>query len=46
MAWESHEEEAMDVVSKHMRVMRIEKKKGLSELYSRLIFPRQGQDYG
>ena len=45
MVWESCEEEAMNVVGKHMREMRIEKKKGLSELYSQLIFPRQGQGW-
>ena len=45
MAWESLEEEAMNVVSKHMREMRTEKKKELVELYSQLIFPRQGQDW-
>ena len=44
MAWESSEEEATNVVSKHMQEMRIEKKKELNELYSQLIFPRQGQD--
>ena len=45
MAWESLEEEAMNIVSKHMHEMRTEKKKELGELYSRLIFPRQGQDW-
>ena len=45
MAWESLEEEAMSIVSKYMREMRTEKKKELSELYSQLIFPRQGQDW-
>ena len=42
MAWESCEEEAMNIVNKHMREMRTEKKKELNELYSWLIFPRQG----
>ena len=42
MAWASKEEEAMDIIGKHMRVMRLEKKKELSEIYSKLIFPRQG----
>ena len=45
MAWEYCEEEAMNVVDKHMREMRIEKKKELSELYSRHLFPRQGQNW-
>ena len=45
MAWGSREEEAMDIISKHMHVMTTKKKKGLSELYSRLIFPRQGQGW-
>ena len=34
MAWETHEEEAMNIVSKHMCEMRIEKKKEINELYS------------
>ena len=45
MAWDSCEEEAMNVISKHMHEMRTEKKKELNELYSRLIFPRQGWDW-
>ena len=45
MAWEAHEEEAMNIVSKHMRKMRIEKKKEINELYSRHLFPRQGQNW-
>ena len=44
MAWASLEEEAMDIIGKHMRVMRLEKKREIDELYTRLIFPRQGQD--
>ena len=39
MAWASKEEEAMDIFGKHMGVMRLEKKKELSEIYSKLIFP-------
>ena len=35
----------MDVIGKHMQVMRLEKKRELSELYARLIFPRQGKDW-
>ena len=44
MAWETHEEEAMNIVSKYMRKMRIEKKKEINELYSQHLFPRQGQN--
>ena len=40
MAGASKEEEAMDIVGKHMGVMRLEKKKELSEIYSKLIFPQ------
>ena len=45
MAWASKEEEAMDIIGKHMGVMRLEKKKELSEIYAKLIFPRQGQNW-
>ena len=45
MAWTSLEEEAMDIVGKHMQVMRPKKNKELSEIYSKLIFPRQGLDW-
>ena len=45
MAWASKEEEAMDIIGKHMCVMRLEKKKELSEIYAKLIFPRQGQNW-
>ena len=45
MAWNSLEEEVMDVIGLHMREMKAEKKKELIELYSRLIFPKQGQDW-
>ena len=41
MAWASKEEEAMDIIGKHMGIMRLEKKKELSEIYSKLIFPQQ-----
>ena len=44
MAWETREEEAMNIVSKHMRKMRIEKKKEISELYSEPLFLMQGQN--
>ena len=42
MAWASKEEEAIDIIGKHMSVMRLEKKRELSEIYSKLIFPWQG----
>ena len=45
MAWASKEEEAMDIVGKHMRDLRLEKKKELSEIYSKLIFPQQGLNW-
>ena len=45
MAWASKEEEAMGIVGKHMGVMRLEKKRELSELYTWLIFLRHGQDW-
>ena len=45
MAWASKEEEAMDIIGKHMGVMRLEKKKELSEIYAKLIFPRQGLNW-
>ena len=32
MAWKSLEEEAMNIVGKHMQVMRLEKKRQLNEL--------------
>ena len=45
MAWASLEEEAMDIVGKHMYVMGLEKKRELCDIYSKLIFPRQGLDW-
>ena len=45
MAWASKEEEAMDIIGKHMGVMRLEKKKELSEIYAKLIFPQQGLNW-
>ena len=45
MAWASKEEEAMDIIGKHMGIMRLEKKKELNEIYAKLIFPRQGQNW-
>ena len=45
MAWKYLEEEAMNIIGKHMRVMKLEKKRELSEINTKLIFPRQGQDW-
>ena len=45
MAWNSLEEEVMDVIGLHMEEMRAKNKKELIELYSRFIFPKQGQDW-
>ena len=45
MAWASCKEEAMNIVGKYMGVMREKKKRELQELYSRLIFPCQGQGW-
>ena len=45
MAWVCKEEEAMDIIGKHMGVMRLEKKKELSEIYTKLIFPRHGLNW-
>ena len=45
MAWACKEEEAMDIIGKHMGIMRLEKKKELSEIYSKLIFLRHGQNW-
>ena len=38
MAYASKEEEAMDIIGKHMDVRKLEKKE-LSEIYVKLIFP-------
>ena len=35
----------MDILGKNMQSMRLEKKRKLSKLYSKLIFPRQGQNW-
>ena len=45
MAWASKEEEAMNLVRQHMGVMKVDKKRELSELYTRLIFPLQGNGW-
>ena len=44
MAWETREEEAMNIVKNYMHKIRIDKKKEMSELYSWHLFPRQGQN--
>ena len=43
--FKSVEEEAMDIIGKHMGIMRLEKKKDLSEIYAKLIFPCQGLNW-
>ena len=45
MSWETREEEVMNIFSKHMCEMRIEKKKEIIELYSWHLSPRQGQNW-
>ena len=45
MAWEPREEEAMNIVSKHMCEMRSEKKKEISKFLSWHLFPKQGQNW-
>ena len=45
MAWASKEDEVLDIVGKQMGVMSLEKKKELSESYSRHIFPQQGLNW-
>ena len=40
MAWTSKKEEAMYLVRLYLEVMKVDKKKELSELYSCLIFSR------
>ena len=40
MAWATKEEEALEVLVQHMRVMDEEKKEELSDLYTCLIFSR------
>ena len=46
MAWASKEEEVLYHLGQHMGVMPIEKKRELSDLYTRLIFPRQNHTWG
>ena len=45
MAWATKEEEAIEVVVQHMRVMNKDSKEELCDLYSRLIFPRQNHTW-
>ena len=45
MAWASKEDEVLDIVGKQMGVMSLEKKKKLSESYSKHIFPQQGLNW-
>ena len=40
MAWVSKEEEGLEIIVQHMRVMDEEKKEELNDLYTNLIFPR------
>ena len=35
----------MDIIGKHIRVMKLEKKRELSKIYSKLIFSCQGQNW-
>ena len=45
MAWATKEEEAIEFVVQHMKVMDEKKKLELSELYTKLIFPLQGNSW-
>ena len=45
MAWTSKEEEAMSIVCQYMGVMKEEKKRELSEIYSQLIFPKKENEW-
>ena len=45
MAWASKEDKVLDIVGQQMRVMSLEKKKELSESYSKNIFPQQGLNW-
>ena len=44
MAWKSTEEQALNLIGQHMRVMKDENKEELSGLYSWLIFPERRQE--
>lgn len=45
MAWASKEEEALHHIGQHMGVMEVEKRRELSNLYTRLIFPQQNHTW-
>ena len=45
MAWASQEEEALHHIGQHMGVMEVEKRRELSDLYTRLIFPQQNHTW-
>ena len=45
IAWETKEEETIEVVVQHMRVMDKDSKEELYNLYTRLIFPRQNHTW-
>ena len=45
MAWVSKEEEALEIITQHMRVMDANKKEELSDFYTNLIFPRQNSTW-
>ena len=45
MAWVSKEEEALDIITQHMRVMDEDKKEELNDLYTCLIFFRQSSTW-
>ena len=45
MAWASQEEEDLHHIGQHMGVMEVEKRRELSDLYTRLIFPRQNHTW-
>ena len=45
MAWVSKEEEALEIITQHMRVMDKDEKGKLSDIYTCLIFPRQNSTW-
>ena len=45
MAWTTKEEEVIEIVIQHMRVMDEDSKEELCNLYTRLIFPRQNHTW-
>ena len=40
MAWVSKEEEALEIITQHMKVMDEDKKGELNDLYTCVIFPK------